>query len=135
MRMQSQLRPRQVFARRGTERLGALSARSSLARSASIGSHPTHTPTRSSFIKLEVHLEAEPEFRLDAESLREIECRFGCDALLSANDFAHQLFRPTDFFGERSLRETTRVELLPKNVPWEGPNDRGSCEFSRSHQW
>ena len=40
-------------------------------------------------IELEVHLQIEPEFRFDAESLREVESGFGRDTFLAPSDFAH----------------------------------------------
>jgi hypothetical protein len=61
-------------------------------------------PARPRLIEFEVHLEIEPKFGLDAERFCEIESSFRSDALLAPNDFAHQLFRAVDHFGERSLR-------------------------------
>jgi hypothetical protein len=91
-------------------------------------------PASPRLIQLEVHLEIEPKFSLDPERLCEIERRLLRDALFAANDFTHQLFRPTDHFGECSLRQVTRVELSPKDVAWDRPDDRRTREFSRSHQ-
>jgi len=54
-------------------------------------------------IELEIHLKIEPEFRLDAQRLREVESSFSRDPLLASNDFTHQLFGTTDFFGKCSL--------------------------------
>ena len=84
-------------------------------------------------IELEVHLETEPEFCFDAESLREVEGCFGRDTFLAPNDFAYQLFGATHLFGKRSLRKPPRVVLLSKDVPRNCPDDRGSYEFSGSH--
>jgi hypothetical protein len=85
-------------------------------------------------VELEVYLEIEPKFCFDAEGIREVERGFCGDAFLSAYNFAHQLFRPPDRFGKRSLRQTTRLELLSKNFAWYRPDDGHACEFSRFHQ-
>ena len=85
-------------------------------------------------LELEVYLEIEPKLCLYAKCVREVESGFSGDPLLSANDFAHQLFGPSDRFGEGSLRQTTGLELLSKDIAWHRPDDGNTRKFSRFHQ-
>jgi hypothetical protein len=104
-------------------------------RGMALRAHDLDMSASTSLIEFIVHFEVEPELGLDAERLLEVEGRVSRDAFLAADDFAHCLFGPADHFGERSLGQASRIELLPKDIARDCQDNRYAREFLRFHQW